>query len=98
MILGVQPVERGAHVVDFSVAVIVLALAQSRAAKVEAQHGETKTVQRFHGVEDDFVVQRSAEQRVRMTDDRGVSRIFCAGIQQCFQPACGAVEKQRADG
>ena len=70
MKLVVQPVERGANVFDFPVAVIVLALAQARAAKVEAQHRKTKTVQRFHGVEHNFVVQRSAKQRMRMADDR----------------------------
>ena len=61
MILGVEPVERSPDIVDFAVTLIVFALAQSRSTKVEAQHGKAKTVQRLHGMEHDFVVQRSAK-------------------------------------
>ena len=61
MILGVEPVERSADVVNFAVTLIVFTLAQSRSTKVEAQHGKTKTVQRLHGMEHDFIVQRSAK-------------------------------------
>ena len=61
MILGVEPVERSPDVIDFAIALVVFALAQSRSTKVEAQHGKSKTVQRLHGMEHNFVVQRSAK-------------------------------------
>ncbi len=61
MILSIEPVERGANVVDFPIAVVMFALAQSSSTKVEAQHRKTKTVQCLHGVKDDFVVQRPAK-------------------------------------
>ena len=98
MKLGVEPVKRRAHVVDFPVAVVVFALAQSRPAKIEAQHRKTKTVQRLHGVEDDFVVQRPAKQRMRMANHRRMRRILRAGIEQRFQPSRRTVERQRTDG
>ena len=98
MILGVEPVERSADVIDFAVALIVFALAQSRSAKVEAQHGKAKTVQRLHGVEHDFVVQRSAKQRMRMADQRRMSGVRGSRVEQRFQASSGTVEKQRPDG
>lgn len=93
MKLGIEPVERGANVFEFAAAAIVLALAEACAAEVETQHGETKTVQGLHGVEDNFVVQRSAEQGMRMANQRRVSGIFRARIQQGFQAAGGTVEE-----
>ncbi len=96
--LRVQPVESGANIFDFPVAVIVFALAESRAAKVEAQHGKTKTVQRLHGMEHNLVVQRSAKQRMRMANDCGMSRIFRAGVEQRFESSRRAFEKERPDG
>ena len=90
----VQPVECGPRIFDFADPVIVLTLAQSRSAKVEAQHGKSKAVQRFHGVKDDFVMQSSAKQRMRMTDDRSMSRVLRAGVEQRFQSSNGAIEKE----
>src|SRR5450759_968760 len=52
--LAFEPIEGGAHVFDFADAVGVLAFAQSGAAEVEAEDGESVAVERFHGVEDDF--------------------------------------------
>ena len=86
MKFGIQPIERGAYVLYFAVALIVFPLAQPRPAKIEAQHRESKTVQRLHGVKHHLVVERPAEQRMRMTDDRRMRGTFAAGIQQCLQP------------
>ncbi len=58
MKLRIQPIKRGANVLDFPIALVVLALAQPRAAKIETQHGKTEAVQRLHGMENNFVVQR----------------------------------------
>ena len=75
-----------------------VALAQTGAAKVEAQHRKSKTVQGFHGVEDDLVMQGSAEQRMRMAYKRGVRGTLGAGVEQGFQASGRTVEKQRLDG
>ena len=91
MKLRIQPIERGTNVVDFPIALVVLSLAQSRSAKIEAQHWETETVQRLHGVEHNLVVQRSAKQRMRMADQRRMSRVLRARVKQGFQPAGGAI-------
>ena len=84
MKLGVEPVQRGADVFDFADAVIVFSLAQSCSAEVEAQHRESKAVQRFHRMEDDFVVQRSTEQRMWMANDSGMRRVLRASVEQGF--------------
>src|SRR5580692_1869050 len=98
MILGVEPVKCGADIVDFAVALVVLAYAQSGSTKVEAQHGKPKTVQRLHGVEYDFVVQRPAEQRVRMADERRMRGVGCSRVEQRLQASGRTFEKQRTDG
>src|ERR1022692_1514969 len=96
--LRVEPVESGANVFYFSVAVVVLALAESGAAEVEAQHGKAKTVQRLHGVEHDFVMQRATKQGMGMAYYRGVPRALRSSIEQRFQPACWALEEERLYG
>jgi acetylornithine deacetylase len=93
----VQPIESRADIIHFPAAVVVLARAQSGAAKVEAQHRETKTVQRLHGVKDDSVVQRSAVNRMRMAHQSRMGGIFRAPIEQSLQSPGGAVEKERFD-
>src|ERR1700674_3099840 len=98
MNLAIQPVERNAHVLYFTVAVVVLALAQSRAAEIKPQHGIAKTVQGLHSVKNDFVVQSSAIKRMGMAHQRSPSSLFHTHIEQGFQPAGLAVEEQRADG
>ena len=98
MKLGIQPIESGANVLDFPGAMIMLARAQSRPAKIEAQHRKPEAVQRLHGVEDNFVVQRSAKQRMRMADYRSMRGILNTCIQQSFQPSSWAIEKKRFDG
>lgn len=96
--LRVQPIEGSANVFDFPVAVIVFAVAQSGASKVEAQHGKTKTIQRLHGVEHDLVMQSPAKQWMRMADDSRVRRVLCAGIEQRFQSSRRAFEEERFYG
>ena len=98
MELGIHPVESSAHVVNFSVAVVVLAGAKSGAAKVEAQHRETKTVQRLHGMEHNFVMQSPTEERMRVTNYRCVSRILRPGVEECLQAPRGPIEEEGLDG
>src|ERR1700722_10476596 len=90
---SVQPIERSAEVLDFAVSVIMLTLAQAGAAKIKTQHRKAKTVQGFHGMEDDFIVQGSTEQRMRMADDRSISRVWSSGVEQRFQSSHGTIEK-----
>lgn len=92
-----EPVERGTNIFDLAYAVGVLAFAQAGAAEVEAEHGESEAVERLHGVEDDFIVQRAAEERMGMADDGGVRRAGRAGIEKGFQAAGGAGEEEGAD-
>ena len=90
----VEPVEGGADVVELARPVIVFALAESSAAEVEAQHGEAKVVQRFHGVEDNLVVEGASVDGMRMADDGGVGGVEGTGVQERFKLAGGAVEKE----
>lgn len=89
----VEPIESHAYIFHFTLAVVVFALAQSRASKIKAQHGKSEPVQGLHRVEHDLVVQGSAEQGMRMADERGVRGIFGSGIEQSFEASCGAVQK-----
>ena len=98
MKLRIQPVQRGFNIFDFPVAMIVLAMAESSATKVEAQHGKPKTVQRLHGMEHHLVMQSPTKQRMRMANHRRVGGILGARIQQRFQPSCRAFEEERPDG
>lgn len=93
-----QPVESGPNIFELPVAAIVFALAESGATKVEAQHGETKTVQRLHGMEYDLIMQRPAKQRMGMANYRRVRRVFCARVEQRFQSSRWAFEEERFDG
>ena len=84
-----QPVEGSAHIFDFSHAVGVLAFAQAGAAEVETKDGESEGVERFHRVEDDFIVERSSVERMRMTDDGGMRGGGRSAVEQDFQPSGG---------
>ena len=95
--LTMQPVERGADIFNLATAVVVLSLAQSCSAKVEAQHGETEAVQSFRGVENDFVVKRSPINRMRMADQRGVGRVRRALVEQGFKAPGRSFKEQRPD-
>jgi hypothetical protein len=96
--LRIQPVESGAHIIDFAVSVIVLAVAESGATEVEAQHRKTKAVQRLHGMKHDLIMQRPAKQRMRMANDCGVSRALGTRIEQRLESSCWAFEEERSDG
>jgi hypothetical protein len=75
----------------------VLAFAQAGTAEVEAEHRESEAVERFHGVEDDFVVQRSTVERMRMAHHGGVRRGGRSGVEESFQASDGSGEEQRPD-
>ena len=94
MKLIVEPIERGVNVLNFSDPVSVLSFAQSCSTKVEPQNGEPKAVKRFHGMEDDFIVQRSAKERMRMADNSSMCSSLGSCIEQRFQPSSRAVKKQ----
>ena len=85
-----EPIEGNAHVFDFADAVGVFAFAQASAAEVEAEHGESEAVERFHGVEDYFVVERSTVEWMRMADHGSVRRVRRSGVEQSFQTSGGA--------
>jgi len=93
MKLSIQPIKSSTNVIDFPVALVVLPLAQPRAAKIETQHRETAAVQRLHGVEHDLVVQSAAKQRVWMAHQRRMRRVLRARVKQRLQPAGGALKK-----
>jgi hypothetical protein len=95
--LAFEPIEGGTHVFDFPDAVGVLAFTQSGTAEVEAQHGESEAVERFHGVEDDFVVQRPPIKRMRMAHHGGMRRTGRSGVEQGFQASGRTGEEERAD-
>src|SRR5882724_6486339 len=75
----------------------MLAFTQAGAAEVETQHREPEVVQRLHGVEDNFVVERPTIKRMRMTNDCRMRRGGRSRIEQRFQAAGRAFEKKRAD-
>jgi len=79
-----QPIEPGANVVNFALAIVVFTLTQTRTAKVKAKDGPAKTMQRFRRMKDDFVVKRPAKLRVRMTHDGGMRCRAAANIEQRF--------------
>jgi hypothetical protein len=95
--LRVKPIERGTNIIHFAHSVVVFALAQSGSAEVEAQYRESKAVESFHRVEDDFVVQGSAKQRVRMANHSCVRRVRSTSVEQRFQASRTTFKEQRAD-
>jgi len=94
---GLDPIESGADVFDFADAVGVHAFTQSCAAEVEAEDRESEAIEGFHGVEDDFVVERSAKERMRVTDDGSVGCGGGSGVEQSFQASGGAGDGEGAD-
>ena len=66
-----EKVKRGADIALLATAAVVFAGAQPGTAKIESQHGNTKRIQRFCRLIDDFVVHRTAEKRMRMAYDCG---------------------------
>src|SRR4051812_5055820 len=95
--LRVEPVECGTDVVEFANAMGVFSLAQSSSTEVEAQHGESERVQRFHRMEDDLIVQRSAKHRMRMANQGCMRCILSASVEQSFKASSRTFKEQRAD-
>jgi hypothetical protein len=66
----------------------MMSFAETGAAEIEAQDGKAeapvRSVQDFHSVIDDFVVEGSAAKRVRMTDEGSVLGIGRAFIEEGF--------------
>lgn len=87
----VEPIECGADIVHLPTRMVVVALAQPGAAKVEAQHWKTKAVQRLHGVKDDLVMEGAAEQGVGMANQRRVRGLVGASVEQGFEPPARTV-------
>ena len=87
-----EPAERGANVVLLAVAMVECAFAEADAAEVEAQDGKAKGGEDLHGVVDDLVVHGSTRRRVGVADERGVSGVRTAGVEDGFEFAVGTVE------
>jgi hypothetical protein len=90
-----KPIECSGDVGGFGEA-IVASFAEAGAAEVKAKDGkaesEVDTVEDFHGVIDDFVVESAAAEWVRMTDESGVAGVRSAFVEEGFQTAGGAAE------
>jgi len=84
--LRVQPVKRRADIIDFPGTMIVLSLTQARSAKVKPEHRKTERMQSLHRVKHNLVMQRPAKQRMRMANQRGMSRILSPTVQQSLKP------------
>jgi len=72
----------------------MFAMAESSATKIKPQYRKTEAVQRLHGMENDFVMQRPAKQRMRMTNHRRMCRILSARIQERLQSSRRTFEEQ----
>jgi hypothetical protein len=49
-------------------------------------------------VEDDLVMQRPSEKRVRMANHSGMRRVLSTGVEQGFEAPSGTFEEKGADG
>lgn len=75
MEFAIEPIEGSTNIVLLATAVVVLAGTEPSAPEIETQHRHTERVQRFHGVEDDLVVERTSKQRVGMANNCGMRRL-----------------------
>ena len=93
-------IERGAKVVLLANSAVMFARAQARAAKIEAQHGEAKRIERLRGLVNHFVVHGPAEQRMGMANDGRepgpVARRGGGRPENRFQAAGRAFQKEIA--
>jgi hypothetical protein len=96
-VFPLEPIECSANIVALAASIVVGALAESGAAKVESEDRKTEGVERLGGVIHNLVVHRSSMQRMRMADERCVRSIGVAGIQQSFEASCGASDEQGLD-
>jgi hypothetical protein len=76
----------------------VLSLTEAGSTEIEAQHGESETLQRLHGVKDHFVMQSSAEKRVGMANQGGMSGGRRTRIEDRFEASGEPVDKKSSDG
>src|SRR5258708_24979703 len=97
MEFAVEPVERRAHIFEFALAIVMLTLAQAGPAKIEAKHWISKTVQRFHGMEYNLVVQRAAIHGMGMAHQSCVGRVLRAEVQNCLKLTGGGIEQERGN-
>jgi len=72
--LGSKKIQHGTDIALLAVAAVVYAGAESRAAKIEAQHGDAESIERFRRLVNHFVVHRAAKKRMRMADNGGERR------------------------
>jgi len=93
----IQPIQRGANVIDLAFSAVMGPLTQPRAAKIKTQYRKTETVQRLHGVKNHFVMKSSAIDGMGMTNQRRIARFRSACIQQGFQAAYRPIENDRSN-
>src|SRR5205807_4681660 len=85
------PLDRGDDIVLLAFSFVMLARTGSGSAKIEAQRREVRVFETSCGAKNDFVVERSAAQRMRMADDGNSRRILQIAIQR-LQPPGTAVQ------
>jgi hypothetical protein len=88
----VEPIEGGADIVLLAAAVVVGAFAESCAAEVEAEDGQSERVEGLHGVVDDLVVHGATAEGVWMAEQDGVAGVGRAGVEQGFEASGWAGE------
>jgi hypothetical protein len=77
-----EKIQSSTRVATLAISAIVLAFAQSSSAKIEPQNRKPKRVQRFRRLIYDFVVHRSAKERMRVANHRSQRRRARAGTPQ----------------
>ena len=72
--------------------------AESRAAKIETQHGDAESIERFRRLVNHFVMHRTAKKRMRMADNGGERRMRGSGRgpENRFEASGRAVQKEIA--
>jgi len=96
-----EKINHGQNIVALAGSFIVCSFAQSHSAKVEPHDGQPKSMNRFRGLVNHFVVHRPAEERMRVADKTSLGRLRVLGtfrfFQQCFERAGGAIDRMRFD-
>ena len=97
VVAGDEPVERAADVVGL-VAAVVVALAESGSAKVEAENGPAEGGKDFGGVVDHLVVHGAAALGVGMAKEGGKGGIGLTFVEQGFEASGWSGEKEAVNG
>jgi hypothetical protein len=94
--LAREKIQRRAHVSLLTTSSIVRPGAHPSASKIESQHRQAQSIQRFRRLINHLVVHRAAEKRVRMANDRSHrwSRYALWLPQDRFEPPGRALKKQ----